>query len=56
MREFGKLLKDLFNPKEKNVFWIRVTKQFNSHKEREEFIYATLELLSNETIVNEIQE
>jgi hypothetical protein len=51
MREFGKLLKDLFSPKKSTHFWIRVTKEFHTREEREEFIYATLELLDNETKV-----
>jgi len=51
MREFGNLLKDLFNPKKSTHFWIRVTKEFHTREEREEFIYATLELLDNETKV-----
>tara|TARA_R110002050_G_scaffold44879_4_gene106620 strand:+ start:1209 stop:1427 length:219 start_codon:yes stop_codon:yes gene_type:complete len=52
MREFGKLLKDIFSPKESSHFWIKVSKEFNTKKEKEEFIYKTIEFLSNETKVN----
>tara|TARA_R100000734_G_scaffold2070_8_gene2182 strand:- start:2982 stop:3212 length:231 start_codon:yes stop_codon:yes gene_type:complete len=53
MKNFGKLLKYIFLPKEK-AFWIRVKKEFSSQKEKENFIFATIELLSNEIKVNEI--
>ena len=47
MKNFGKLLKFLFVPKEK-AFWIRVKYEFKTKREKEEFIYATLNLLESE--------
>ena len=47
MKEFGQLLKDLFYPKEQ-AFWIRVKTSFPTKKEKERFIYATINLLESE--------
>tara|TARA_R100000700_G_C3083851_1_gene88287 strand:+ start:118 stop:273 length:156 start_codon:yes stop_codon:yes gene_type:complete len=47
MKQFGQILKHLFLPKEE-AFWIRVKTTFPTRKEKEEFIYATLNLLESE--------
>lgn len=47
MKQFAQILKHLFLPKEK-AFWIRVKTTFPTRKEKEEFIYATLNLLESE--------
>ena len=47
MKEFGQLLKNLFIPKQK-AFWIRVKTSFPTKKEKERFIYATINLLESE--------
>ena len=46
MKEFGQLLKDLFYPKEQ-AFWIRIKTEFDTIEERDNFIYATIELLEH---------
>ena len=47
MRKFGNLIKDLFMPKQSNHFWIRVPEIAESKEEKEEQIFAIIELLNN---------
>tara|TARA_A100000172_G_scaffold80159_1_gene68930 strand:+ start:966 stop:1121 length:156 start_codon:yes stop_codon:yes gene_type:complete len=47
MKQFGQILKHLFYPKEQ-AFWIRVRTSFPTKKEKERFIYATINLLESE--------
>lgn len=47
MRKFGNLIKDIFFPKESNHFWIRVKEVAESKEEKEEQIFAIIELLNN---------
>lgn len=53
MRKFGNLLKDLLRPKQSNHFWIRVKEVAESKEEKEEQIFAIIELLNNRIDVNE---
>jgi len=56
MRKFGNLIKDLFMPKQSNHFWIRVKEIAKTKEEKEEQIFAIIELLNNRIDVDEIQE
>ncbi len=47
MRQFGVLLKDMFTSQDK-YFWIRVERNQETKKQKENFIYKTIELLQNE--------
>jgi len=47
MKKFGNLIKDLFMPKQSNHFWIRVKEIAETQEEKEEQIYAIIELLNN---------
>ena len=47
MRKFGKLIKDLFFPKQSTHFWIRVPEVAESKEKKEEQIFAIIELLNN---------
>ena len=47
MRQFGVLLKDMFTKQDK-YFWIRVERNQETKKQKENFIYKTIELLQNE--------
>ena len=47
MRKFGNLIRDLFMPKQSNHFWIRVPEIAESKEQKEEQIYAIIELLNN---------
>jgi hypothetical protein len=47
MRKFGNLIKDIFMPKQSNHFWIRVKEVAETQEEKEEQIYAIIELLNN---------
>tara|TARA_R100001480_G_scaffold645_7_gene1808 strand:- start:104 stop:328 length:225 start_codon:yes stop_codon:yes gene_type:complete len=47
MRQFGVLLKDMFTSQDK-YFWIRVKRKQETKKQKENFIYKTIELLQNE--------
>ena len=47
MRQFGVLLKDMFTKQDK-YFWIRVERKQETKKQKENFIYKTIELLQNE--------
>ena len=53
MRKFGNLLKDLLRPKQSNHFWIRVKEVAETKQEKEEQIFAIIELLNNRLDVNE---
>jgi len=53
MRKFGNLLKDLLRPKQSNHFWIRVKEVAETKQEKEEQIFAIIELLNNRIDVNE---
>ena len=47
MRKFGNLIKDIFMPKQSNHFWIRVQEVAETQEEKDEQIYAIIELLNN---------
>ncbi len=47
MRKFGNLIRDIFMPKQSNHFWIRVKEIAETQEEKEEQIYAIIELLNN---------
>lgn len=47
MRRFGNLIKDIFMPKQSNHFWIRVKEKAETKKEKEEQMFAIIELLNN---------
>ena len=47
MRKFGRLLKDLFLPNKSTHFWIRVPEIAESKEQKEEQIFAIIELLNN---------
>jgi hypothetical protein len=56
MRKFGNLIKDLFMPKQSNHFWIRVKEIVGTKEEKEDQIFAIIELLNNRIDIDEIQE
>jgi len=47
MRKFGNLIKDLFFTKQSTHFWIRVKEVAESKEQKEEQIFAIIELLNN---------
>ena len=47
MRRFGNLIKDIFMPKQSNHFWIRVKEVAETQEEKEEQIFAIIELLND---------
>ena len=47
MRKFGNLIKDIFKGKDSTHFWIRVKEKAETKKEKEEQIFAIIELLNN---------
>lgn len=47
MRKFGNLIKDLFFPNKSTHFWIRVPEIAESKEQKEEQIFAIIELLNN---------
>ena len=53
MRKFGNLIKDLLMPEKSNHFWIRVHEKANTRKEKENQIFAIIELLNNRIKINE---
>lgn len=55
MRKFGNLIKDLFMPKKSNHFWIRVKEIAETKEEKEEQIFAIIEILNNRINIDEIQ-
>ena len=52
LRQFGTLLKDLFNKKTSQHFWIRVKETSINHKEKEEQIVDIIELLDKRIKIN----
>lgn len=52
MRKFGNLIKDLFYPKKSNHFWIRVKEIAETKEEKEEQMFAIIELLNNRIEIN----
>ena len=44
MRKFGNLLKDIFNPKKSNHFWIRVMETTETKEQKQEHIFKIIEL------------
>tara|TARA_R110002050_G_scaffold94607_1_gene196794 strand:- start:3571 stop:3774 length:204 start_codon:yes stop_codon:yes gene_type:complete len=52
MRKFGDLLKDLFYPKDTRHFWVRVKDNANTKEEKDNFIFATIELLNERIQIN----
>ena len=52
LRQFGTLLKDLFNSKESEHFWVRVKETNLTKKEKEEQIVDIIELLNNRIKIN----
>ena len=53
MRKFGNLIKDLFMPDQSEHFWIRVKEIAETREEKEEQIYAIIELLDKRIEINE---
>ena len=54
MRKFGNLLKDIFNPKKSNHFWIRVMETTETKEQKQEHIFKIIELLDNRIKVNKL--
>ena len=54
MRKFGNLLKDIFNPKKSNHFWIRVIETTETKEQKQEHIFRIIELLDNRIKVNKL--
>ena len=54
LRKFGNLLKDIFNPKKSNHFWIRVIETTETKKQKQEHIFRIIELLDNRIKVNKL--
>ena len=52
MRKFGNLIKDLFYPKKSNHFWIRVKEKAETKEEKDEQMFAIIELLNNRIEIN----
>jgi|TARA_R100001460_G_scaffold90485_2_gene132120 DNA-binding sugar fermentation-stimulating protein len=52
MRKFGNLIKDIFYPQKSNHFWIRVKEVAKNKKEKEEQMFAIIELLNNRIEIN----
>lgn len=46
MHKFGNLIKDIFSPKDTRHFWVRVKDYAKTKEEKEEFIFAIIELLN----------
>jgi hypothetical protein len=44
LRKFGNLLKDIFNPKKSNHFWIRVMETTETKEQKQEHIFKIIEL------------
>lgn len=53
MRKFGNLIKDIFYPEKSNYFWIRVKEIADTKQEKEEQMYAIIELLNNRITIDE---
>lgn len=54
LRKFGNLLKDIFNPKQSNHFWIRVMETTETKEQKQEHIFKIIELLDNRIKVNKL--
>ena len=54
MKKFGNLLKDIFNPKKSNHFWIRVMETTETKEQKQEHIFKIIELLDNRIKVNKL--
>jgi hypothetical protein len=54
LRKFGNLLKDIFNPKKSNHFWIRVMETTETKEQKQEHIFKIIELLDNRIKVNKL--
>jgi len=52
MKNFGILLKALFNTQSSGIFWIRVPQKFKTKEDKNNFIYSTLELLNLRTEID----
>lgn len=52
MHKFGNLLKDLFHPKDTRHFWVRVKDYAKTKEEKEEFIFAIIELLNQRITID----
>ena len=52
MRKFGNLIKDILYPQKSNHFWIRVKEVEKNKKEKEEQMFAIIELLNNRIEIN----
>ena len=52
LRQFGTLLKDLFNKKTSKHFWVRVKDNAKNIEEKGESIFAIVELLNNRIKIN----
>ena len=52
MREFGQLLKDVFQPKSIH-FWVRVKEIAYTKKEKQDYINAVVKLLNQRSKINE---
>ena len=52
MLKMGNLLKGIFNPNKTNYFWIRVKDNANTKEEKDNFIFATIELLNERIQIN----
>ncbi len=52
MRKFGNLLKDLFYPKDTRHFWVRVKDNVKTKEEKENFIFAIIELLNQRITID----
>jgi DNA-binding sugar fermentation-stimulating protein len=52
MRKFGNLIKDILYPQKSNHFWIRVKEVAKNKKEKEEQMFAIIELLNNRIEIN----
>lgn len=52
MREFGRLLKEVFSPDDRSAFWVRVPSNMESKEQKDVFIYKTIELLTNKIKIN----
>jgi|TARA_R110000803_G_scaffold131822_1_gene199057 hypothetical protein len=52
MKEIGILIKKFINPPKSGNLWICVKPVMKTNKEKENFIFATIELLNNKIKVN----
>ena len=52
MKKFGNLIKDILYPQKSNHFWIRVKEVAETKEEKEEQMFAIIELLNNRIEIN----